>query len=138
MPSSPRNLKAAAWGWRSAVPSWKRMVDICGPHPTTDEARRFISLCQPRSWKCLRQHDSEFLRSCDSRIQPLALYGVRQFVQDMTLANYDWCATISVSSDVSRDVIREERRRKLRECGAMLRSGTESLVILEATDRCMS
>jgi hypothetical protein len=60
MPSSPRNLKAAAWGWRSAVPSWKRMVAVCGPHPTMDEARRSISLCQPQSWKCLRQHDSEF------------------------------------------------------------------------------
>src|SRR3979490_2891099 len=60
MPSSPRNLKAAAWGWRSAVPSWNRMVAACGLHPTTDEARRFISLCQPQSWKCLRQYDSQF------------------------------------------------------------------------------
>src|SRR5271156_5341354 len=63
MPSSPRNLKAAAWGWRSVVPSWNRMVAICGPHPTTDEVRRFISLCQPQSWKCLRQHDLELLRT---------------------------------------------------------------------------
>jgi hypothetical protein len=37
-----------------------------------------------------------------------------------SLANCDWCAIISVSSDVSRDVIREERMRKLRECGARL------------------
>jgi hypothetical protein len=47
MPSSPLNLKAAAWGWRSTVPSWNRMVAVCGPHPTTDQAGRFISLCQP-------------------------------------------------------------------------------------------
>jgi hypothetical protein len=60
MPSSPRNLKAAAWGWRSVVPSWKCMVDICGPHRTTDEARHFISLSQPQSWKCLWQYDSEY------------------------------------------------------------------------------
>jgi hypothetical protein len=46
MPSSPLNLKAAAWGWRSAVPSWKRMVAVCGRNPTTDEARSFISLCR--------------------------------------------------------------------------------------------
>jgi hypothetical protein len=37
-----------------------------------------------------------------------------------SLANCDWYAIISDSSDVSRDVIREERRRKLRECGARL------------------
>ena len=35
-------------------------------------------------------------------------------------ADCDLCAIISVSSDVRRDVIREERRRKLRECGARL------------------
>src|ERR1700722_2610983 len=60
MPSSQRNLKAAAWDWRSAVPSWNRMGVACGPHPTTDEVRRFISLCQPQSRKCLLQYDSEF------------------------------------------------------------------------------
>jgi hypothetical protein len=61
--SSPLNLKAAAWDRRSAVQSWNRMVAVCGPHPTTNEARRFISLCQPQSsWKRLRQYDSEFLR----------------------------------------------------------------------------
>jgi hypothetical protein len=63
MPSSPRNLKAAAWGWRSAVPSWNRMVAGCGRHPTTDVARRFISLCQPQSRKRLRQYDLELLRT---------------------------------------------------------------------------
>src|SRR5277367_53393 len=41
------------------------MVADCGPHPTRDEARRFISLCQPQAWKCLRQYDSEFLRVFD-------------------------------------------------------------------------
>ena len=65
MLSSPLNLMAVAWGWRSAVQSWSRMVAVCGPHPTTDEARRFISLCQPQSSKCLRQYDYEFLRACD-------------------------------------------------------------------------
>src|SRR5258707_7804149 len=69
--ASPLNLKAPTWGWRSAIPSWNRMVAVCGPHHTTDEARRFISLCQPQSWKCLRQCDSEFLRACDSRIGAL-------------------------------------------------------------------
>src|SRR5580704_2540836 len=57
MPSSPQNLKAAAWGWRSAVPSWNRTVAVCGPHPTTDEARRFISLCQLQLYKRLRRYD---------------------------------------------------------------------------------
>src|SRR3984957_15985769 len=71
MPSSPRNLKAAAWGWRSAVQSWNRMVAVCGPRPTTDEVRHFISLCQPQSVKCLRQYDFKFLRACKSRIGAL-------------------------------------------------------------------
>jgi hypothetical protein len=35
-------------------------VAVCGPHPTADEARRFISLCQPQSWKYLQQHNAEF------------------------------------------------------------------------------
>ena len=48
-PSSPRNLKAAEWGWRSAVPSWNRMVAVCGPHLTMDVARRFVLACQPQS-----------------------------------------------------------------------------------------
>jgi len=65
----------------------------------------------------------------------LALYAVRT---GLTLANCDWCATISVSSDVSRDVIREERRRKLRERGARLVSEFESYRTLEATDNCVS
>ena len=60
------------------------------------------------------------------------------FRTGLTLANCDWCATISVSSDVSRDVIREERRRKLRECGARLVSEFEPYKILEATDNCVS
>ena len=68
MPSSRRNLKAAAWAWRSAVPSWNRMVAGFGQQPTTDEARRFISPCQRQSWKCLRQYDSGFLLACDSRV----------------------------------------------------------------------
>src|SRR5271170_4532437 len=36
------------------------------------------------------------------------------------------------------DVIREERRRKLRECGARLASDFGSYGILEATDNCVS
>jgi hypothetical protein len=54
--------QGSGMGWRSAVPSWNRMVAVCGPHPTTDEARRFISLCQPQSRKCLRQYDSVLKR----------------------------------------------------------------------------
>src|SRR6202789_1832198 len=41
------------------------MVAVCGQHPTTDEARRFISLRQLQWWKCLRPYDSELLRVCD-------------------------------------------------------------------------
>jgi hypothetical protein len=43
-------------------------VAVCGPRLTTDEARRFISLCQPQPWKDLTQYDSAFLCACASRI----------------------------------------------------------------------
>src|ERR1700751_3846969 len=90
MPSSPRNLKAAAWAWRSVVPSWNRMVAACGPHPTTDEARRFISLCQPQWWKAafmwtLCRHESR-------AIPPL---WIPKAVTDVTVSqNIDWVGSV--------------------------------------------
>jgi hypothetical protein len=51
VPSSPRSLKAAAWGWRSAIPSWNRMVVACGPRLTTDGARPSTSHNQRLSRK---------------------------------------------------------------------------------------
>jgi hypothetical protein len=62
---------------------------------TTDEARRFISLCQSQSWKCLRQHDSEFLRACDiaSGLFLLVVVSIVAFL----------CQTLSRRSSLRRD-----------------------------------
>src|ERR1700722_14680473 len=45
------------------------MEGICGPHPTMDGARRFISLCQLQPWKCLRPYDSELNAVTSSKNQ---------------------------------------------------------------------
>src|ERR1700733_14701430 len=106
MPSSRLNLKAAAWGWRSAVQSWNRMVAVCGPHPTTDGARRFISLCQPQSWKCLRQYDSEFLRTCDSR----------SCVPLRTQVHHFDNSKFNLNSDANRELLRSVHNQVSRSC----------------------
>ena len=66
-------VKAAAWGWRSAVQSWNRMVAVCGPHPTKDEARPFISPCRRLPRKQILpwiQRDSAFDLSQSARLVP--------------------------------------------------------------------
>ena len=47
MRSSPLSLKAAAWGFASAVPSLNRMVAACGLPPTLRAAPTFISPYRP-------------------------------------------------------------------------------------------
>ena len=47
--SSRPSRRAPVWVWRSAAPSSNRIADVCGPRPTTDGARRFISLCRSRA-----------------------------------------------------------------------------------------
>src|ERR1700722_9145978 len=60
------------------------MAAVCGLHPTTDEARRFISLCPLQSWKCLRQYDSQF--DCPVNAKSACAYRRRSRLQQERLS----------------------------------------------------
>jgi hypothetical protein len=42
-----REMDVEIGRWGDAAPFWSHMAGICGPHPTKNEARRFILHCQP-------------------------------------------------------------------------------------------
>src|ERR1700728_4694341 len=82
------NRKAAAWDWRSVVPSWIRMGAICGLHPMKGGALHSILPCLrlPGKQTLLRTRpDSASSRAgIEDRLvgQPELFFGVRRSTKE--------------------------------------------------------
>jgi hypothetical protein len=91
------------------------MSDPIQEFAAKEKARKPVKPTPSEAAKIKKREQSPFqIRLGGERNEPPESLCPPAFRTGLTLANCDWCATISISSDVHKDVIREERRRKLR------------------------